>query len=375
MEKPSNINVVIFIVSCLITLFVVIVYSIYFSNLNKQTKSKTMKKELNSLQDLILKQYKNTISTFNSNDASYKNKSIYDFYILSSYNSCCAGNLENDYVDLQSLINVIQTGARFLDFQIYSYNGEPVVASSDNDSIYAKGSYNYLNLTDVFEIVNNHSFSAGTCPNSGDPLFIHLRLNFNSNEVNKDIYDTIASIYTSSFPQSNRASMKYNYQMNGENIFAEDINNFRGKTILILNKSVHDYSNTLDECTNAVVDGVFLQNQRNYDIVNTHDTQLVIDHNKKNCTIVSPDLSTGLKNIDFGVMQRFGCQFVCMNMQNIDSHLVYTLNFFNKNQSAFVLKPKELRYQPVTIQKPLPQNPKLSYSQRLVQKPYFSHII
>lgn len=375
MEKPNTINIVIFILSCFITLFVIIVYSNYFSNLGKQDKSQTMKKELNTLQDLILKQYKNTISTFNSNDASYKDKSIYDFYILSSYNSCCAGNLENDYVDVQSLINVIQTGARFLDFQIYSYNGQPVVASSDNNSIYAKGSYNYIPLSDVLEIVNSHAFSAGTCPNSGDPLFIHFRLNFNNSEVDNSIYDSIATIYTSAIPQSNRASMEYNHQKDSENLFSEDINIFKGKTVLILNKPVHDYSEKLDECTNAVVDGVFLKNQRNYDIVNTHDTQLVIDHNKRNCTIVSPDLSTGLKNIDFGTMQRFGCQFVCMNMQNIDSHLTYTLNFFNKNQSAFVLKPKELRYQPVTIQKPLPQNPKLSYAQRVVQKPYFSHVV
>ena len=43
-----------------------------------------------------------------------------DYYVASSYNSCCGGNVEKDFVDMIPLRTVIKQGARLLDFEIYN---------------------------------------------------------------------------------------------------------------------------------------------------------------------------------------------------------------------------------------------------------------
>lgn len=374
MRRSNIINLIIFY-SIIIFVIIYMIYKQATSIFKKNNNITKMNSGINEVLNLMNQKYNTTLSSFHSEDAKYKDKALRDFYILSSYNSCCSGDFENDYVDLDSLKLVIKLGVRFLDFEIYELNGEPVIAASSNNSIYAKGTYNYILLSDALDIVNSHSFSSGTCPNANDPLFIHLRFKVDNANITQNFYDKTAQLYTNKIPQTMRADMKYNYQYNGQNIFAEDINNFRGKTILVCDMNGSQLTGKLNECTNILVDGVFLQTQKNYDIINTHDTSLVIDHNKKNAMIVTPDLTNGNKNIDFGIMQRFGVQFACFNIQNIDSHLIYTLNTFYKNQSAFILKPENLRYIPVTIDKPLPQNPKLSYAQRVINKPYFTHVI
>ena len=45
-----------------------------------------------------------------------------DYFIASSYNSCCSGDFKNDYVDIEALKNVIKRGARVLDFQLFYIN-------------------------------------------------------------------------------------------------------------------------------------------------------------------------------------------------------------------------------------------------------------
>ena len=56
---------------------------------------------------------------------------IRDYYIYSSYNSCNNNKTtSNNNVDTQSLKNVIAQGVRLLDFEIYSLNNQPIVATS-----------------------------------------------------------------------------------------------------------------------------------------------------------------------------------------------------------------------------------------------------
>ena len=59
------------------------------------------------------------ISGINSGNPSHRHK-LRDYYVASSYNSCCGGNTEKDFVDMMPLRMVIGRGARLLDFEIYS---------------------------------------------------------------------------------------------------------------------------------------------------------------------------------------------------------------------------------------------------------------
>ena len=95
-----------------------------------------------------------------------------------------------------------------------------------------------------------------------------------------------------------------------------------------------------------------------------------IDFNKKNMSIVLPDLSVLNKNQNASLQQKYGCQLTCMSYQNLDTNLAYYLNFFAN--SAFVLKPASLRFIPVTFTTPPPQDPQLSYAPRKIDMPQFS---
>ena len=68
------------------------------------------------------------LSNINSGNPNHAHK-LRDYYMASSYNSCCGGNSEKDFVDMTPLQQVIRRGARLLDFEIYSLNGSPVVAA------------------------------------------------------------------------------------------------------------------------------------------------------------------------------------------------------------------------------------------------------
>ena len=58
------------------------------------------------------------------------NSTLLNYYVKSAYNCCCGDGYRNNFVDLYPLEKVIGNGCRFLDFEIYSYNDDPIVASS-----------------------------------------------------------------------------------------------------------------------------------------------------------------------------------------------------------------------------------------------------
>jgi hypothetical protein len=60
-----------------------------------------------------------------------------------------------------------------------------------------------------------------------------------------------------------------------------------------------------------------------------------------------------------------------MRYQQIDTNIEENDIFFDENGYAFVLKPESLRYIPVTIDLPPPQNPELAYATRTVQSDFY----
>ena len=51
------------------------------------------------------------------------------FYVMSSYNTRCGGNTKKDWVSMKPLVEVISQGVRFLDFEVYSNGGKPIIAA------------------------------------------------------------------------------------------------------------------------------------------------------------------------------------------------------------------------------------------------------
>ena len=94
------------------------------------SKSKNMKKNLK-------KEAIQIAHAFNS--VEINRYPLVDFYISGSYNSCCAGELQDDWVSLEPLKAVLERGIRAVDFEIYMLpNGIPVVAVGKNPVINSK---------------------------------------------------------------------------------------------------------------------------------------------------------------------------------------------------------------------------------------------
>ena len=174
METSKIINYALYIIIILVVLL--IINYIYTQINKKRTNNNEMEYNLGNMNVTI------------TNVTPFKHK-LRDYYIASSYNSCCGGDFKNDYVDYVPLKQVIKQGARLLDFEIYSLNGKPVVAASSESSYNLKETYNSLPFDDVMNIVSRYSFSSSTCPNANDPLFIHLRIKSNR----EDIYKSMAT--------------------------------------------------------------------------------------------------------------------------------------------------------------------------------------
>ena len=308
------------------------------------------------------------IHSFNPDNEDFQHN-LRDYYIKTAYNACSAGQFKNDFVNICALKNCIKQGARCLDFEVYSVDNEPVIATSSVDDFSVKETYNSVPVGDAFNIIRDYAFSGSTCPNPADPLIIHLRIMSN----NQTIYSKMAKLLETSL--SNRLlGPKYSYENHGKNLGAEPIKNLRGKVILIVDRSNPLFEQTdLDEYVNQASNSIFMRGVRYSDGVKyTPDMDELIEFNKKCMTIVMPDVSGSDNNFAASLSIKCGCQFNAMSFQNFDANMEYYDMLFDSTGSAFILKPEALRFVPLTVPAPDPPNPEYSYKQRDTSTDYYS---
>ena len=308
------------------------------------------------------------ISSINFNGDNAYSYLLRDYYVKTAYNCCCSGQFKNDYVNVCALKTCISQGARVLDFEIYSVNDEPVIATSSIDNYHVKETYNYINFSDAMNIVRNYAFSGGSCPNPNDPLVLHFRIQSNNEKIYKKIADTIYGTL-----ESRILEKIYSYEYYGHNLGAIPLKEFQGKVIISVDRSNPLFTSTpLDEYVNIASNSVFLRASRDYDIKYTPDSQELIEYNKKFMSMSMPDMSAYDTNVSAALNFKYGCQWVGMCFQNFDSNMEYYDMFFDKTGHAFVLKPEHLRYIPVTIPVPTPQKPENSFTTRNTTTDYYS---
>lgn len=320
--------------------------------------------------DTMDKVYPDTakIHSFNPDNEDFQHN-LRDYYIKTAYNACSAGQFKNDFVNICALKNCIKQGARCLDFEIYSVNNEPVIATSSVDDYSVKETYNSVPISDALNIIRDYAFSGSTCPNPADPLIIHLRIMSN----NQSIYNQMAKMFESTLSER-LLGPKYSYENHGKNLGGEAIKNLRGKVILIVDRSNPLFEQTdLDEYVNQASNSIFMRGVRYSDGVKyTPDMDELIEYNKKCMTIVMPDLSGDDTNYAAALSIKCGCQLNAMSFQNFDANMEYYDLLFDSTGSAFVLKPESLRFIPLTIAAPPPPNPEYSYKQRETKTDYYA---
>ena len=295
------------------------------------------------------------------------NYTFKDYYIKSAYNCCSGGSYKNDYVDTCILKNILKQGVRGLDFEIFSINDQPVVATSTGDSYHIKETFNYINFSDIMNIIRDYAFSTGTAPNASDPIIIHLRIK----STNQSMYKNFAKLLKNY--DSILLDKDYDSEYYGKNFGNVEIRKLMGKVVIIVDRS----NTSFLECPefykfiNMTSNSVFMRALHYYDIKYSPDMNELIEFNKQNMTIGMPDKGSNPENPSSVVMRETGCQMIAMRYQKIDTNVEENDVFFNQNGYAFVLKPEALRYIPVTIPAPPPQNPELSYATRTVQSDFY----
>lgn len=293
---------------------------------------------------------------------------VYDYYIKTAYNACSGGSYKNDYVDINVLKAILKQGVRGLDFELYSMENQPVVATSTGDNYFVKETFNSINFGTVMDTLANYAFASGTVPNPTDPLFIHLRIQSN----NQEMMTNLANVFKSY--DNIMLGKEYSYENSGTNIGGTPLLSLQGKVIVIIDRSNTAFleNDALLEYVNLTSGSVFMRGYQYYDIVNNQDTQELTEFNRRSMTIVFPDGGVNPVNPSGYLCRSYGCQMVAMRYQYVDQNLEENALFFDTCGYAFCLKPQALRYVPVTIPDPTPQNPSYSYATRNVASDYYN---
>lgn len=291
-----------------------------------------------------------------------------DYYIKTAYNCCSGGSYKNDYVSLCVLKSILGQGVRALDFEIYSVNDRPVVATSTANSFHIKETFNSIDFANVMNVIANTAFLQTTCQNASDPLIIHLRL-FSSNP---QMYKTLAAIFKAN--EDKMLGKEYSYENDRYNLGEAPLLELKNKIIIIVDKTNPAFMDheELYEFVNMTSNSVFMRSLHYYDVQYTPDLNELIEHNKRGMTMAMPDKGINPSNPSGALIRETGSQFIAMRFQNTDTYLEENNLFFDQAGYAFALKPEKFRYEPTTIAAPAPQKPALSYADRVITTDYYS---
>ncbi len=303
------------------------------------------------------------ITSITPEDSQSKFK-LRDYYIKSAYNAFNPDKFKNSNVGMDALLYVIARGCRFIDFEVFSVENQPVIASSSVNSFNYKETFNHIPVSDAFEVLGSYVFSGSKCPNPGDPFIIHMRMM----SRNVTMYDNLAKIISQSKTVArNLLGPKYGREYQSKDLGNEDLLNFKGKIILMVDGTNQVYRNTkLFELINMSSNSLFLSKYTYFGVKNVGDPQAFKDANKKNMCLVIPDKGGRPINDGHNGPYTWGCQIAAMCFQEEvrDEKLKAYEDKFASVGYAFILKPEDLRYVPITIAPPAPPNPKASMEAR-----------
>jgi hypothetical protein len=318
-----------------------------------------------TLEDRKCDQYDEMYPSVNSHMRSIDNSESFkfmfrDYYIKTAANCCSTGKIKNSMVSTCGLRNVIKDGVRGLDFEIYSMDNQPVVGTSTLDKYTVKEVYNRVYFKDALGVIINYAFSRGSCPNPDDPIVIHLR--FMSN--NREMYENMADIFKQH--ENRLLGNKYNFENNYENFGETPLLRLKQKIVIAVcntNKFYRDVK-PFYKYVNVASGSMFMRYLTNTQVRNVPSVEELIKYNKQNMSIVIPDRELDSPNPGSVASRKMGIQLAAMQYQKNDTSLQEIREFFNRANTAFVLKPENLRFVQKYIAAPKKQDPKLSFSTR-----------
>ena len=272
-----------------------------------------------------------TVKQIDIFDAS--NSTLINYHVKSAYNCCCGGEYRNNFVALCALEKCISNGCRFLDFEIYSYNNDPIVASSTSNNNFIKETYNALLLSDVLSFITENAFDTLKTNCYNDPLILNFRVMSTNIAMLVKMGDLIEYYLDRGVGSSFTLLPNYNESA----ILNMRMKELRKKIIIIctFNPNNNIIENTklvkLKKYRNLIGNGSNCYTYRYNDIVVKDGSFQLKEDTKSKFIIVLPNLDNSIKNFDSVSSFTNGCQAICMKHQNLDTNLIGYNNNFEDN--------------------------------------------
>lgn len=287
-----------------------------------------------------------------------------DYYMASSGVSILPSNTVYTYVTTDSLNKVVRGGARLVELHVYNVKGVPVVGLA-NKKTGKMTTYNTVTLEECCIALANTMFSQDATIGYANPFVLSLVFNTNDNAFLTQCAEILKMTLRKFMLDSS-----YSYQR--KNLALEPICNIMGKLIIVSGENTK--GNGMDELVNMSWASSNMRRLTYTQASQTYDIDELIEYNKRNITLVVPDLdTTTFENKNPEVCYSYGCQWVAMSYGSLDNAMeVYTGKFL---ENSFAVKPEVLRYKPLTYEKPKPQDPALSFQPKRMKSPMYDYTI
>jgi len=247
------------------------------------------------------------------------NVGINNFYIKTAYNCCSLGDYANDYVGTCILTTILKQGVRCLDFELFSIDDMPVVATSISNSYNEKETYNSIPFGEVLALISAQAFTGDISPNPKDPLFIHLRIKSGNIKM---------------FSALNKMLNNLTNLYKGDVTPRTVISAIMGKIVIIVSHANKAY---LTSGAYNMVSGTPPFYLYKYESIQNLSSAEIKEMRKPNSmSMVVPSAGISPPNIDLNKIIKMKCNMVAMRYQLNDPQLTNYNEIFN--DCAFILK-------------------------------------
>lgn len=281
-----------------------------------------------------------------------------NYYIKTAFNCCNAGETyKNNWVSECALIYAIKMGARCLDFEIYSIDDIPCVASSTQNDFTVKETFNSITLENILKTIenpntNDYNYAGRTGEIGDDPLLLHFRIK----SENTKMFNKMATIIRERIG---------NNLIPGQLANTITLDSLKGKIIIMVQHPrftrISDFNFNGDSGDNDQLSNYinFFNNSSNlsesqqngqykfikYSQIESEDDQILKNSAQVDITFVAPDFNSSIYNYNYTKPLANGCQLIAMKFQQLDGNLnSYLKEFSEKNNGvSFWLKPAALR--------------------------------
>jgi hypothetical protein len=287
-----------------------------------------------------------------------------DYYMASSGYTIIPGTTITTYVVTDAITKVVKGGARLIELDVYAVDGKPVVGLADATTG-KMITYNTVGFEDCCVTLGNAAFNSAVTPGFKNPFVLSLVFHTSDNAVVTQCADILKSTV-----RKYMLGSEYSYQR--KNLGVELICNLMGKLIIVSGE--HTKGNGMDELVNMSWVSSQMRRMTYTQASQTFDHEELIEFNKRNITLVVPDMNTtSISNKSAEICFSYGCQWVAMSWGSLDNAMeVYTGAFA---ESSFGLKPDLLRYKPTTYASPKVQSAAVSLQPKQIKSPMYDYTI